>query len=455
MKLIHKILSLPVMLLALAATTACDRDYDMPPLNEPSYQLPADAETITIAQLRTKYAAATSSSPVTIEDSLFLKARISGDDRSGNIYKQVYVQDETGGISFLVDQSSVYTDYAAGQEVYIDLKGLCISVYGNEQQIGHPSGYLYRTPYEDFEEHVHKNGWPDESQLTLKEFSNISRLSDDTQGNKFTLVRLTGVHFTEGGSTTFAESDGYGTHELSDQYGNTIDVRTSNYADFAAETLPVGTGNVIAILGRYNGNWQLTLRSIDDVYGFDGTAPDDSDDNDDDSDDDTEGTVIFYETMGSTTITKDDSGYWPYLSNFTAWVSGMTFTDVNSTLSARAVNGQNNIWFPASKDNDLRITGFSTTGYTSLTLTYELAANLYNDTGEQDAAAMTGTFNGQAFTTTSKVLSGPNGDNNKFYSFSVSLPVSAASASSELHFTTSSTANTAGLRLANIKLVGK
>ena len=64
MKILHKILCLPVILMALAFT-ACDRDYDMPPLNEPKFELPADAQTITIKQLREKYAAATHASAPT------------------------------------------------------------------------------------------------------------------------------------------------------------------------------------------------------------------------------------------------------------------------------------------------------------------------------------------------------------------------------------------------------
>ena len=62
---------------------------------------------------------------------------------------------------------------------------------------------------------------------------------------------------------------------------------------------------------------------------------------------------------------------------------------------------------------------------------------------------------GQPFATPSKVLSGPAGDNNKFYTFSVELPASAAAAQSELHFLSTAAANTMGLRLANIKLTGK
>lgn len=453
MKILHKILCLPVILMALAFT-ACDRDYDMPPLNEPKFELPADAQTITIKQLREKYAAATQSAPITIEDSLYLRARVSADDRSGNIFKTIYLQDETGGISVLVDQSSVYSDYPAGQEVIVDLKGLCVSVYGDEQQLGHPAGYLYRTPYEKFKQHIHRNGWADESKVELKEFSNISKLSDDPDANKFTVVRLIGVHFTDGGKANFAENSGYGTHDLVDQYGNSISVRTSNYAAFAATKLPVGTGNVIGVLGRFRGAWQLTIRSAEDVYGFDGVTPGEPE-TPDQPGDNTEGTVIFKENFGNSSVSKVN-GYWPYLSDYTAFTSGLTFTDVvGKTLSVRSSNGVNNVWIPAGKDSDLKIEGIKAAGYTTLTLSYDLAANLYGGVGEQDVAAISGTFNGHEFTTPSKVLSGSAGDDSKFYTFTVELPAADATDASELHFKATGSAMSVGLRLANIKLVGK
>lgn len=445
MKLLYKLLSLSFLLLTIVA---CDKDYDMPPLNEPKYE--GAAANITIAQLKEKYKDATQDKAATITDDLILKAVIGADDKSGNIYKQLYIQDETGGMSFQVDQGSVYSNYAQGQTIYINLKGLCVSVYGGEQQLGDPNGYLYRTPYETFKEKVAKDGWPDVNNIKIKEFSNIAKLSDDANANVWTVIRLTGVHFENGGTATFAPEDGYGTQNLKDANGNSIVVRTSNYADFASNKLPVGTGTVVAVLGRFNSSWQLTIRSIDDVYGFDGQQPGGGD-----TPVTPEEGTIFYETLGDKTIEKVNN-YWPYLKDFTGWSStGLKFEDVNNTMSARAVNGVNNIWFPSGKENDLKITGFSTEGYKKLTLTYDVAANLYNDQGEQNANAMTGTFNGQAFATPSQILSGPNGDNNKFYTITIDLPVSAASATSELHFITTAAANTMGLRLANIKLVGE
>ncbi len=185
------------------------------------------------------------------------------------------------------------------------------------------------------------------------------------------------------------------------------------------------------------------------MYGFDGIEPGEP------STPEGDGTTIFYETMGASTVSKDGN-YWPYVSSFANWSnSNLTFTDVNSTLSVRAVGSTNNIWFPAGKDNDLQISGFDATGYTSLTLTYDVAANLHNAGEEQDMGAMTGMFNDQAFSTPAKLLTADNGDDSKFYSVTIDLPVSAATASSTLHFKTTATDNKMGLRLANIRLVGK
>ena len=57
----------------------------------------------------------------------------------------------------------------------------------------------------------------------------------------------------------------------------------------------MGYGKVMGILGRYNGTWQLTIRTIDDVYGFDG-KPVDGTGGDTPSDD---LTTIFSETFES------------------------------------------------------------------------------------------------------------------------------------------------------------
>ena len=100
----------------------------------------------------------------------------------------------------------------------------------------------------------------------------LTTLSDVLAGQYLAgLVRLEGVSFVEQ-EGTFAPSTGYGEHYIQDAFGNTAMVRTSNYANFAANPLPKGTGNLVAIASLYNTTWQLTLRSYYELE-FDGIDP--------------------------------------------------------------------------------------------------------------------------------------------------------------------------------------
>lgn len=268
MKLLNKFSLL--LLSASFAFTACERDYDAPPLSEPEYTGPA-ANT-TIAELRELGASATQDVPFVIAGDFVLKATVTGNDESGNIYKKIYFQDETSAIEMEVDQNSVYNYYPVGQVVYVNLKGLSISVYGDEQQLGHPDGYLYRTPWETFQEVVSKDGWANPENVKPTVIDDISTVNTNVDGYKFKLVQFTNVSFANGGKNIFAPESGYGEENIVDSHGNTLMVRTSNYADFAGQTLPAGRGNVTGILGRFNGTWQLTLRSINDVADFTGES---------------------------------------------------------------------------------------------------------------------------------------------------------------------------------------
>lgn len=263
MKLINKIF---LLLSVSSALLACERDYDQPLLTEPEYTGPA-ANT-TIAKIRELGADATENVPYIFTQDLVLKATVTGNDESGNIFKKLYLQDETGAIEMEVDQSSVYNYYPVGQTVYIDLNGLSISVYGGEQQLGHPDGYNYRTPWEDFTARVSKDGWGDPDNVKPIVLDDISAINADANSYRFKLVQFTNVSFENGGNNTFAPEEDYGEENITDSHGNTIMVRTSSYADFAGDYLPLGTGNVTGILGRHDGTWQLTIRTAEDVSDF-------------------------------------------------------------------------------------------------------------------------------------------------------------------------------------------
>ena len=117
MKVTQKIFSF--LVLAAAVLTGCERDYDAPPLNEPVYEGPS--ANITIADLKENCKNATQETPIEITNDWVLKAYVTGNDESGNIYKQVIVQDETGAMPIQVDENNVSNFYRRGQEVFVNL----------------------------------------------------------------------------------------------------------------------------------------------------------------------------------------------------------------------------------------------------------------------------------------------------------------------------------------------
>lgn len=439
MKLLNKFSLL--LLSASFAFTACERDYDAPPLSEPECTGPA-ANT-TIAELRELGASATQDVPFVIAGDFVLKATVTGNDESGNIYKKIYFQDETSAIEMEVDQNSVYNYYPVGQVVYVNLKGLSISVYGDEQQLGHPDGYLYRTPWETFQEVVSKDGWANPENAKPTVIDDISTVNTNVDGYKFKLVQFTNVSFANGGKNIFAPESGYGEENIVDSHGNTLMVRTSNYADFAGQTLPAGRGNVTGILGRFNGTWQLTLRSINDVADFTGENTGDGEQGGE-----TEENVIFSETFG----TPERSGSnWPFFKDYNGFDNPKEmFEDESGKASVRIANNYTNVWYPTGSDINIKIKGINAQGQTVATLVYEAGANVYEAGETQDLNTLKVRCNGTELTVPSKVVTGDDKQGNTPFKFTFENV--NVSDDTTLEFYTTSADNTYGLRLYNVKL---
>lgn len=441
MKLLRNI-SLP--LIASLALFACERDYDAPLLTEPEYTGPA--ANITISELRTQNAAATDKAPIIITQDQVLKAVITGNDESGNIFKKIYLQDETGAIEMEVDQSSVYNYYPVGQTVYVDLNGLSISVYGDEQQLGHPEGYLFRTPWEDFEKHVSKDGWANPENAKPVVIDDISTINAAPDNYKFKLVQFTGVTFQNGGKGIFAPEDGYGEENITDSHGNTIMIRTSNYASFAGNKLPEGKGNVTGILGRFRGTWQLTLRTANDVSDFTGSNEEEG--GNEGGETPSGETVLFQESFG----TPEKSGnYWPKIAEYTGFDNPGFFEDESGKADVRIGSAYPaNVWFPKGSDINLKVKGINGQGATKATLKYQVGCNVYNSGETQDLNTLKIKCNGTELPLSSKVVSGENQEGNKPFEFEIKdINISN---NTTLEFYTTAADNTYGLRLFSVKL---
>ena len=180
---------------------------------------------------------------------------VTADEQSGNLYKSAYIQDRATGAALQLYLNAV-SGVRIGDSIRLYLKDVTFDMYHGLPQLSNfgPDGHII----------ILANNRPITPALTT--------LSNILAGQHLAgLVRLEGVSFVDQ-EGTFAPSTGYGEHYIQDAFGNTAMVRTSNYANFAANPLPKGTGNLVAIASLYNSTWQLTLRSYYELE-FDGMGP--------------------------------------------------------------------------------------------------------------------------------------------------------------------------------------
>ena len=181
---------------------------------------------------------------------------ITADEQSGNLYKSAYMQDRATGAALELHLNAV-SGVRIGDSIRVYLKDVTYSLYNNLPQLSNfeADGHIV----------ILANDKPIEpAKTTIAEINQGKHLAG--------LVRLENVRFTE--QNTFADPTTYGNRTLADptDYSQTVIVRTSNYANFANDSLPQGTGNLVAIAAVYGSTWQLYIRSAKELE-FDGYVP--------------------------------------------------------------------------------------------------------------------------------------------------------------------------------------
>ena len=72
-----------------------------------------------------------------IKDDVYIKGRVISDDRQGNFFRQLFIQDETSGIVIKLGSGGLYNFYDVGQTVYIKCQGLVLGFYRGMYEIGY------------------------------------------------------------------------------------------------------------------------------------------------------------------------------------------------------------------------------------------------------------------------------------------------------------------------------
>lgn len=272
-----------VLLAGIFAMTSCqDKDWETPDnlATQPPYgnnTLVAGTPT-TIAQLQSQYASVISSDGYSqIKDDLWLRCVVTGNDFGGNIYKQVTVQDETGGIVVGINGSDQGAFMPIGQKLLISLKDLYIGGYGAQAQIGGIyNGSMGRMDLSVWKQHVRliPDGTAEASAFGTMKVDTLDfdpNKTMDQQGGK--VVRLKGVTIKGGGTQILAPDDG--TVNLTSNCANRdvtggnagtkCVLRTSTYADFKGVAIPSGPVDFYGVATIYRGTWQILARTQTDL----------------------------------------------------------------------------------------------------------------------------------------------------------------------------------------------
>ena len=296
-------------LYSLAIATACflytgcmggedigfDDDWSAPDNSESPYGNNdlEEGNVVTIAELKSMYFGSSSEAYDTIKitDAVQIKGVVTGNDIGGNIYNEVCVEDETGGILVCISQGGLNGYLPVGQEILIDLQDLYIGHYGSQPQIG--------TPYTNssgrtFPSRMNRTLWQtkfkligdaDPGSVEPTEFD-TDMISDEDYitENCGRLMIVKGVTMAAADGTAVWSSDddadsGNGvsrTIKVDGKSNSKFVVRTSTYADFAADIMPTGTINLTGIFTVYASNpssygytWQILLRDGNDVEEVD------------------------------------------------------------------------------------------------------------------------------------------------------------------------------------------
>ena len=220
------------------------------------------AVSMTIAEIQ---AMASGTVPVLINTNEVIAGIVTADDFTGNFYKEMIIQDSTGAIAIMLDQSNFNSFYPIGRRVFIKCQDLYIANDDGNYQIGIESANaIGRIPSGLVARYVIGGEWGLQIEPVDVTIEDLNLSTVPTQ----MLVRISNVEFAgEDTSIMYANpiTQQSGIREVQDCDENWVDLYTSGYAFFAGALTPAGNGTITAIYKKFSGDPELIIRSQNDV----------------------------------------------------------------------------------------------------------------------------------------------------------------------------------------------
>ncbi len=254
------------------------------PDDPPTYSDAALPVNTTISDLKKWFAEDNiNSEPKEVTEDWIIEGVVTSSDQTGNIYKQVFIQDATGGICISIDMNNTYAIYPKGRKVYVKLQGLTLGTYGGLVQIGYeideqysPAG-VFRLPVTLTDKHIFYGNL--EGLPAPIEVDDFGQLTDSLQSM---LIVLKNVEIPDAElGQTYADATAQLTKNrtLGNCNGQNLTLRNSGYASFAGVEMPRGNGDAMGIFTVFNGTLQMLISDTSDLSGLTNFRCDGSDPN--------------------------------------------------------------------------------------------------------------------------------------------------------------------------------
>lgn len=206
-------------------------------------------------------------------------AYVVSSDENGNFYKTISFQDSpsnpTVGLQMEVDKASNYADFPVGAHIRIKANGLVLALDRGTIKIGSvdPTYAIGRIPsilLTRYLAGVCKDNRLDIAEMVPTKLATLKEAADAKYIN--TLVQISDVQFkmtdvnNPPSYIDYRLGTGLDTNrEIEAKNGYTTIIRNSGFSTFGANKLPVNSGDITFVVSKYNGDFQMLIRSTSDV----------------------------------------------------------------------------------------------------------------------------------------------------------------------------------------------
>lgn len=272
-----KILKLSILsLLFTASFTSCvKQEYDAPPSTstiEPDITVNARVSSLVESCLNLE------SNKARILGDSTISGIVIGDDRSGNIYKQIYIQDTGGGgMVILLDRTNLYGDYPVGRRVFVKLNGLYLVNYRGLPEIAYAvdsvTGGTTGIPSSLVGNFITKGSYPN---VIVPQTVTIENLIYNPAKYLSTLIRMENMQFDAASSNVLYSNPSSSTNRTIKDcpFTGALTMYNSSYSTFQSAITPAGKGSITGIFTTYYTTPQFVLRdTLDVVFTGSRTCP--------------------------------------------------------------------------------------------------------------------------------------------------------------------------------------